>query len=175
MKLNLTGFKKDTPAEAIMYFRGEFRFLSNMEPCSVTLPAEPEWNLPAFECGSTENAYMAWKSVDPEIRAMLATMDPKEAKAFTHEDDFVTRPDDSPEGRIAIMTEANKQKYSERNPELRAKLLATDDAPLFEGNIWEDKFWGIDLLYGKGGENYLGRILMAIRYDIQLKQRLFQR
>jgi len=163
MKLNLTGFKKDTPAEVIMYFRGEFRFLSNMEPCSITLPAEPKWGLPAFECGSTENAYMAWKSVDPEIRAMLAAMDPQEAKAFTHEEEFVTRPDDSSEGRIAIMTDANLQKYSARNPELLAKLLATDNAPLFEGNIWGDTFWGIDLIEGAGGLNHLGRILMHVR------------
>ncbi|MDE0724442.1 MAG: NADAR family protein [Alphaproteobacteria bacterium] len=175
MLLDLTKFKKETPPQAIMYFREEYKFLSNMEPCKVTLPAEPEFGLPAFECGSTENAYMAWKSIDPTIRAMLAAMDPKEAKKFTHEDSFVTRPDDSPEGRIAIMTEVNTQKYSDKNPKLREKLLATGDAPLFEGNIWEDKFWGIDLLYGKGGENYLGRILMAVRRDIQMKLKLFQR
>ena len=54
------------------------------------------------------------------------------------------------------------QKFS-TNPELAAKLIATGDALLVEGNWWHDTFFGV--CDGKG-ENHLGLILMRVRKRI---------
>jgi predicted NAD-dependent protein-ADP-ribosyltransferase YbiA (DUF1768 family) len=51
-----------------------------------------------------------------------------------------------------------KIKFSE--PGLGAKLLATGDAELIEGNTWNDVWWGVNEKTGKG-ENWLGKILMT--------------
>jgi hypothetical protein len=57
------------------------------------------------------------------------------------------------------------QKFT--NSELRQKLLATEDAILIEGNTWGDTFWGVC----KGvGKNHLGKILMAIRKELQERE-----
>jgi predicted NAD-dependent protein-ADP-ribosyltransferase YbiA (DUF1768 family) len=45
-------------------------------------------------------------------------------------------------------------------PDMAAKLLATGDAILIEGNTWGDKFWGE--CDGEGA-NHLGHILMYVR------------
>jgi predicted NAD-dependent protein-ADP-ribosyltransferase YbiA (DUF1768 family) len=51
------------------------------------------------------------------------------------------------------------------HPELRAALLSTGDALLVEGNHWGDIFWGV--CRGEG-ENWLGRLLMALRGQMVL-------
>ena len=55
-----------------------------------------------------------------------------------------------------------KAKFS-KNPILKAKLLATGDAELIEGNWWNDTYWGVC----KGvGKNKLGKILMRVRDEL---------
>lgn len=162
---------KDAQGTLIFMFRdsasGQHHFLSNFWPCKVTLPAEG--GLPAMEFDSTEKAYMAWKTLDPGLRRKIQSMSPGDAKKFTHRDDFLTRPDYSDAGRLAIMQELVTQKFSTRNPDLRAKLIATHDATLVEGNTWGDRFFGFDLVAGCG-ENHLGRILMTVRRSILAEQ-----
>jgi hypothetical protein len=51
-----------------------------------------------------------------------------------------------------------------RNPDLRAKLLATADAYLEEGNTWGDQIWGV---YNGQGTNWLGKILMQVRTELR--------
>lgn len=152
-----------TPRKVVLAFRDEFNFMSNFTACAVTLPAEP--GLPAMEFDSTEKAYMAWKTTDLATRVKIQQMTPGEAKKFTHQSGFPQRADYTDEGRVAIMLELNRQKYSERNPELRQKLLATDDAVLIEGNIWGDTFFGFSYPDGTG-KNHLGQILMKVRREI---------
>ena len=53
-----------------------------------------------------------------------------------------------------------------QHPELAARLVLTGVMPLVEGNAWHDVFWGVDVRTGEG-ENHLGRILMAIRNEMQ--------
>ena len=48
----------------------------------------------------------------------------------------------------------------DQNPDLKAKLVATGNQELVEGNTWYDTFWG---KCGGVGENWLGRLLMAYR------------
>lgn len=56
-----------------------------------------------------------------------------------------------------------------RNQELRAKLIATGDTPLAEGNLHHDRFFGICHCkeHGGVGENWLGKLLMKIRGELQ--------
>jgi len=52
-----------------------------------------------------------------------------------------------------------------QNKDLQDWLCATDDAVLIEGNWWKDDYWGMvkDSEGNWKGENYLGRLLMAVR------------
>ena len=45
-----------------------------------------------------------------------------------------------------------------------AKLLATGDAQLEEGNTWGDRIWGV---YQGQGDNRLGKILMKVREELR--------
>ena len=49
---------------------------------------------------------------------------------------------------------------------LRELLLETGDAILEEGNIWHDFFWGVDAS-SRYGENWLGKLLMELRDNLQ--------
>ena len=66
------------------------------------------------------------------------------------------------------MREALRKKFSD--PELKAKLLATGDQLLEEGNTWHDNFWGVchcircqDVM----AHNHLGKLLMELRSELQ--------
>jgi len=51
----------------------------------------------------------------------------------------------------------------EQNPDLAAKLIATGDEELVEGNTWGDTYWGVC----RGvGQNKLGKILMNVRQEL---------
>lgn len=65
------------------------------------------------------------------------------------------------EKRLLIMTELLLLKFSD--PELKKLLLETGDKYLIEGNDWNDTFWGV---CNNRGTNFLGRLLMNIRYKI---------
>ncbi len=153
----------ETTRQVILAFRDEFNFMSNFAACRVTLPAEQ--GLPRMRFASTENAYMAWKTLDMAMRQKMQKMTPAEAKAETRKPDFPLRPDYTDAARLAIMLELNRQKYSDKNPLLRDQLLQTGDALLIEGNTWGDDFFGFDLIKGHG-HNHLGRILMKVRREI---------
>ena len=64
------------------------------------------------------------------------------------------------EVKYDIMYELLKLKF--QDPNLLAKLLATGDAHLEEGNRHGDKYWGT---VNGSGQNYLGKLLMQIRSD----------
>ena len=55
------------------------------------------------------------------------------------------------------------------NPELRAKLLATGNTELIEGNTWGDTFWGAELRTGRG-QNMLGKLIMKVRAELQAQE-----
>ena len=59
-----------------------------------------------------------------------------------------------------------------QNPDLKAKLIATCDEYLLEGNTWHDNYWGVCLCNGskcldKVGKNKLGLILMQVRKEFK--------
>lgn len=130
-------------------FAGAYAFLSNFYPCTITFEGR--------DYNSTEHAYQAAKTFDEGDRYLISrSHSPGQAKRLGRS---VTLRQDWPEVRLHVMAELLGEKFG-RHPELAAKLLATGDASLIEGNTWNDTFWGV--CQGKG-ENYLGRLLMAVR------------
>ena len=67
--------------------------------------------------------------------------------------------------RRGIMEEIVRAKFTQ-HPELAARLLATGDKVLIEGNHWGDTCWGVDTRTGQG-ENHLGKILMKVREELK--------
>lgn len=133
----------------IDHFAGEYAFLSNFYACDVTYDG--------MGFRSVEHAYQAAKTLDRGDRASIAALvTPGQAKRRGRS---VQLRQDWPEVRVSVMAELLGEKFG-RHPDLAAKLLATGDASLIEGNTWNDRFWGV--CQGKG-ENYLGRLLMAVR------------
>jgi ribA/ribD-fused uncharacterized protein len=65
--------------------------------------------------------------------------------------------------KIPVMRWGLIEKF--KHPELAKQLLATGNAVLEEGNLWHDKFWGIDLKTGIG-DNHLGKLLMEVRNNL---------
>ena len=65
--------------------------------------------------------------------------------------------------KLRVMYDIVKAKFLQ-NEKLQAKLLATRDRMLIEGNDWGDTFWG--MVDGEG-ENNLGKILMRVREEIK--------
>lgn len=129
-------------------FKGEYRWLSNFWLVSVELDGKTY--------KSVEHAYMAAKTLDPELREIICNFDtPEQAKKFCK---TIKLRDDWEEEKLRVMHNLLVQKFF--NQGLRAKLIATGDAELIEGNVWGDTFWGVC----KGvGSNHLGRLLMQIR------------
>lgn len=69
--------------------------------------------------------------------------------------------------RDEVMLTAVREKFSDRHPELKAKLLATGDAVLKEASPL-DNYWGIGKK--KLGQNKLGKILMQVRDELKAAQ-----
>lgn len=113
---------------------------------------------------TAENAYQAAKSLDDKVRETFMDVIPGVAKRMGRRVEL--RPDWE-DKKLEIMKEIVTLKFTQ-NPDLKQKLLATGDTPLFEGNTWGDTFWGIDLT-SKSGQNHLGKILMEVRSELMDK------
>ena len=143
------------PQEPIKKFIGKNRFLSNFWPGEVVYEK--------YRYPSVEHAYQAAKTTDQAARRAIRFAEkPGQAKKLGKKVDM--RPDWD-QIKLQVMEDLTRQKYT-RNPELKAKLLATGDAELQEGNTWNDTFWGINVKTGEG-ENNLGKILMKVRDELR--------
>lgn len=138
----------------IKQFQGEYRFLSNFWPCDILFDG--------LSYPSTENAFQAAKTNNLLDRARFTEYTSGTAK---REGKRLKLRSDWDEVRLQVMYEINRYKYTIHS-DLRAKLLATGDAYLMEGNTWHDTYWGVDLESGKG-QNHLGKILMRIREELK--------
>lgn len=141
----------DRPAE-IDRFSGHHSFLSNFHPSAVTLDGDTY--------PTVEHAFQAGKTDDPAARERIRdAKTPAWAKALGRK---VQLRGDWEDVKVGVMTDLVRQKFT-AHPDLAAKLLATHDAQLVEGNTWGDRFWGVS----RGtGRNELGRILMKVRAEI---------
>jgi len=143
-------------AEPITRFKGEFDFLSNFYPSHVALDK--------FRYDTVEHAFQAAKTIDPQERRSVRYMDtPGKAKKAGRK---VTLRPDWEEVKIQVMEDLVRQKFT-RHPDLKEKLLATGDRPLYEGNSWRDYFWGVNAKTLEG-QNNLGKILMKIRDELRI-------
>jgi len=146
----------------IVHFKSEeHKFLSNFYLCEVEFVG--------IIYPSVEHAYMSAKSNEEvEIDGVkynwkkycaLPTVSPGKIKS---ESRFVTLVDNWDYLRMHIMHVCLLNKFSK--PDMRARLLATGDQNIQEGNWHGDRFWGVDLRENPNvGENHLGRLLMEIR------------
>lgn len=132
-------------------FDGDYWFLSNFYPSSVTLYGEVY--------PTVEHAFQAAKCLYPNDRWRIRNAPyPGEAKKIGRR---VALVDGWDELRLPVMTELVRRKFGERY--LRQALAATSGHELVEGNTWGDTFWGV---YHGVGENHLGRILMQVREEV---------
>lgn len=138
--------------EYIKGFFGKYRWLSNYLECDI------EFEDAVY--GSSEAAYQAAKSLDPEVRVRFRKVKPNESKQMGKTIDL--RPDWE-EVKDDVMYKILKFKFT-FHPVWKAALLATGDKYLEETNYWGDTYWGV--CDGKG-RNQLGLTLMKIRKELQ--------
>lgn len=140
---------------AIVSFKGYYYFLSNFYPSTVEFEG--------LRFGSVEAAFQAAKTLDLEERKQFVGVQPQVAKHLGRRN-VVLRPDWE-DVKVDIMRQLVLQKFS-RHPDLKAKLLATGNAQLVEGNNWHDNIWGncgCAKCSKIEGQNNLGKILMEVR------------
>ena len=129
-------------------FRGMNYFLSNFYESPVTYEGITYRN--------NEAAFQAQKTLDENKRICFSSMSASDAKRAGR--------------RVSLRPDWESVKYEKMlgivyakfagNAELKAKLLATGDAELEEGNTWGDRTWGT---VNGVGKNWLGKILMEVR------------
>jgi ribA/ribD-fused uncharacterized protein len=146
----------------IAQFRGDYRFLSNFYPSPFTVRAEGMvWLAATFEHGFQAAKVYASEGWDHEQRVAWLTkvMDapkPGQAKALGRKIPLDTARWEAMS--LDVMRGCLLSKFDDED--LRARLLATGDALLVEGNTWGDTKWGVC----RGvGENLLGKTLMQVR------------
>lgn len=129
-------------------FFGEYRWLSNFEPCKVFYEG--------LEYSSSENAYQAAKSLDLEVKLGISKLSPSESKKISKKIEIRS---DWEEIKYEVMFSVVFDKFT-RNKELKKKLLSTGNKYLEETNHWNDKFYGV---CNGDGLNVLGNIIMEVR------------
>lgn len=133
-------------------FRDEYFFLSNFYDAPVTYDGITYRN--------NEAAFQAQKCTNKNDREQFAMLNPSQAK---HLGRAVSLRKDWEQIKITEMRNIVQAKF-EQNPDLAAKLVATGEMYLEEGNDWGDRIWGtVDGI----GANHLGRILMETRAELQ--------
>jgi len=142
---------------AIDSFRGEFAFLSNFfeQPIEVAGAVYP----------TAEHAFQAMKTRETSEQYHVQTAPtPASAKARGKK---VTLREDWDTARFAEMETVLREKF--RDPALQAKLLATGDRELIEGNTWRDTTWGAVRTKDGAwkGRNTLGKLLMKLRDEFR--------
>lgn len=127
---------------AILEFQGENRFLSNfwIEPDGTHVEGEYQ----ARKCARLSDVERFYRLSPGQAKRLGRTVD--------------MRPDWE-DCKVEIMRALVRQKFMD-HPSLLAKLVATGDQELVEGNKWGDHIWGV--CAGRGA-NHLGKILMWVR------------
>lgn len=131
-----------------MRFRDDYDFLSNFYPCEIAV----------FGIGfnTLENAYVASKTTDMNIKRHIATLTPGQAKRYGREIEIRSDWDDV---KVDIMLALLRLKFDD--PFLANRLTSIDE-PIVEDNTWGDRFWGV---YEGEGRNELGKLLEIVRNE----------
>ena len=145
----------------IAMFDGKYAFLSNFFPSpfevdGITFPSVEHW-------------FQAYKTTDPaEFKAIATAKTPGKSKKMSRSCQL--RPDWE-KVKTDVMLNGLRHKF--KDPELRAKLLATGDEELMEGNTWHDNTWGncvCQKCQDIPGRNMLGMLLMELRTEIRYEE-----
>lgn len=132
-------------------FVGEHEFLSNFYPSPID-------GYPAVE-----NRYQAHKTLDEDARTPFRHCSAGQSKKLGRK---VRLRSDWEDVKEDVMLECLRLKFAPGS-DLAAKLIATSEQKLVEGNTWGDRYWGVC----KGvGENRLGVLLMQVREELQEAQ-----
>lgn len=131
-------------------FRNEYFFLSNFFPSPIKVNG--------LIYPSVENAFQAFKTTDKSKRILFTKITPLEARRLGRKIELRS---DWEKIKLVVMYKLVYIKFS-TNPELKKKLLATNDEILVEGNNYGDSYWGV-ITETNFGKNYLGKILMRVR------------
>lgn len=142
----------DPALPPVVEFQGEYRFLSNFWPATVIVGPHVY--------PSAEHAYQASKAITEPERLWVASA-PNPAQAKVRGRKIKLRPGWE-NTKLLRMSRILKAKFSDSH--LGGRLLKTSYRELIEGNLWEDRFWGV--CHGVG-KNHLGNLLMEIRKDIR--------
>lgn len=142
-------------------FDGEYDFLSNFYLCKV--------NYNGIEYKHSEGAFQAQKTLNEQERIYIASLNPGQSKRKAGRHGVISLRADWEEIKDQIMYEVVLAKFKQ-NPDLREKLLNTDNAILIEGTTWHDNYWGnctCNRCANKFGRNQLGKILMKVREELK--------
>ena len=139
-------------------FTNEYGFLSNFYESKIVYEG--------IEYPTVEHAFQAAKTFDKKEREYIASLKtPSLAKRAGRR---VELRRDWEEIKEDVMLECLRLKFA--IPELRKKLLATNDTWLMEGNTWHDNYWGnctCDKCKSIVGKNRLGHLLSVLRKAIR--------
>lgn len=145
--------------QSILLFDGAHAFLSNFYESKMEIDQGP--TNPPVIVKTVEHAYQALKAkTKDECDWVLASSTPGIAKRRGQKVDAWDNWDDMKDD---IMLELLRTKFF-FNDDMKARLLATGDARLVEGNTWGDRYWGV--CRGEG-ENMLGMLLMQVRNELR--------
>ena len=141
---------KNTSVRICDFSKDGYEFLSNFYEAPITFGG--------LTFSSSEAAFQAQKCVEEADKVQFSFLSPTQSKKLGRK--IMLRPDWELV-KSDVMMQVVESKFKQ-NPDLCAKLVATGDKKIYEGNTWHDTTWGVDLETG-AGENRLGRILMLVR------------
>lgn len=140
---------------AIMSFRGEYSFLSNFYEGKV-------FTYKGLKFNNTEAPFHAEKcwSRAKEFEMIRPLQSKRLGRRVLMRKDWEQIKD-------RVMYDVCYAKFTQ-DPVLKAKLLATGNRELVEGNTHGDRCWGMTCSNGVWiGENRLGKVLMRLRDDLR--------
>jgi len=135
----------------IKEFQKEYRWLSNFAPVNIELDG--------IIYPSVEHAYMSAKCADKHWKFFCSNSDNTAGVVKRNSKNIELVPNWDLI-KLDVMKQCIDQKFNQQP--YMDKLLATGDLHIQEGNMWNDKFWGVCLKTNKG-ENNLGKLIMEKR------------
>lgn len=151
---------KNNKERFIIFFRGEYFFLSNFYPVPIRYKG--------IDFPSVEHSFAAAKSTSRTFQKRISQINPRQAVRAKRYSRNIRLRRNWDKIKIGIMKKLIERKFS--NPEMTLKLLSTGDMNLIEGNFWHDNFWGVCFCprcKGKPKKNNLGKIIMETRLKLR--------
>lgn len=144
--------------QKINRFHGKYSWLSNFTKCKIVLND--------IEYPSIEHAYQSAKSNLKSWKLFCSTTEsPSVVKKHSKTVKLIENWDNV---KLVVMKECVKQKYNQCP--FKELLINTGNTYIQEGNTWGDTFWGVDLA-NNYGTNYLGKLIMEVRTDLEIKEK----